>query len=123
MPPGPSAQLPMPISAWREPARLREYLGPWKIPMAQVQHSQASEQLGGHRWVCSPVSWADCRRAGLALSQVDFILQNSCTKVWAALTQGVLEGIPSVDKVGSGGALCTSCSHGAGTGHCHPPAS
>ena len=52
---------------------------------------------------------ADCCRAGLALSQVDFILQNSCAKLWAA----VLEGAPSMDKAGSSGAPCISGRLGA----------
>lgn len=123
MPPGPSTQLPMPISAWHELAQLRKYQGTWKSPMAQAQHSQATERLGGHFWARSPVPWADCCRAGLALSWVDFILLNGHAKAWAAFVQGVLEGIPSMDKAGSGRAPCTSCTCGAGMGHCHPPAS
>lgn len=123
MPPCPSTQLLMPISAWCEPARLRRYLGTWKSPAAQAQHSQASERLGGHRWACRPSPQADCHRAGPALFQVDFILQNSCAKVWAPLVQGVLEGIPSMDKVGSGGGTMHLLQLWAGMGHCHPPAS
>jgi len=111
MPPGPSAQLPVPVSTWHEPARLREHLEPWKSPVAQAQHRQASKQLQGHHWARSPGHRADCRRAGLAPSQVDFILQSSCAKVWAALVQGVLEGTPRV-AAGVAGLAC-SPRHGA----------
>lgn len=66
--------------------------------MAQVQHSQ--EELGRHHWAHSPVPWAGCRRAGLALSQVDFILPDSCAKAWAALVRGVLEGMDTRREAG-----------------------
>lgn len=59
-------------------------------------------------------------RAGLALSQVDFILQNSCAKVWAALVRVVLEGMDTWHEPGrqcQGTVLLLQ--RGAGTGPCH----
>lgn len=96
MVPSPSIQLPMPIFAF--PGSGSTW-STWNChPMAQVQRSQGWEGTTGHTALFPELG---CHRAGLALSQVDFILQDSCAKVWAALVQGVLEGMDTWHEAGT----------------------
>lgn len=80
-------------------SQLREHLE--HLELSPHGTGAAQPGLGRHHWAHSPVPRAGCHRAGLALSQVDFILQDSCAKVWAALVQGVLEGMDTWHEAGT----------------------
>lgn len=96
----------------------REHLEHLELPAHGTARAvRGWEGTTGHTALFSRLAVA---RAGLALSQVDFILQNSCAKVWAALVQGILEGMDTWHEPGSARALCSSCSVGQAQGTAMP---